>query len=400
MTGSRTAVASGPVLDPLMSLSARVSLKPKGSVTLAFVTAVARSRSAAVDLARRYGSMHMVRWTFGDAEREAPRRLQRTNVEPALLSTVQRLLSAHALRRSRPARAGGGRGSGSPVQASPVGSRHLRRRSDPARSHPRSGVPLLIVEALAAQRFLRACGIRLDLVLLDEQASGYVSEGSGTLRRVLARNDASDWVNRHGGVYVIAVDQIPGDERRHLEASAQGVLDTRDASLAARMGRSVRGRPKLPLFEPTAARSGAESPHSRPRPELLFDNGTGGFARDGREYVLSVPAGRAIPAPWCNVLTNPEFGCLVSESALGATWSLNSGENRLTPWRNDPVFDTPSEVLYLRDEETAAVWSPTPLPAGRDAETLVRHGAGYTTYERESHGLQQELTVFVPPMLR
>ena len=56
---------------------------------------------------------------------------------------------------------------------------------------------------------------------------------------------------------------------------------------------------------------------------------------------------------------------IVSESSLGATWALNSGENRLTPWRNDPVFDTPSEALYLRDEETAAVWSPTPRPAGR-----------------------------------
>jgi cyclic beta-1,2-glucan synthetase len=76
---------------------------------------------------------------------------------------------------------------------------------------------------------------------------------------------------------------------------------------------------------------------------------------------------------------------------------VNAGENRLTPWSNDPVFDRPAEVLYLRDEETASVWSPTPLPAGGDAETLVRHGAGYTTYTRESHGLVQELTIFVPP---
>jgi len=113
--------------------------------------------------------------------------------------------------------------------------------------------------------------------------------------------------------------------------------------------------------------------------------------------VVSVSPDRPTPAPWCNVLANPSFGCLVSESSLGVTWSVNSGENRLTPWRNDPVFDTPSEVLYLRDEETAALWSSTPLPAGRDAETLVRHGAGYTAYERDSHGLEQTLTVFVPP---
>jgi cyclic beta-1,2-glucan synthetase len=385
----------GPVLDPVMSLAASVVLKPRGSVTLAFVTTVGRSRSAAADLARRYGSMHTVRWMFGDAERESSRRLQRTKLEPGLLPAVQRLFSA--LLYADPAMRASAEDAG--------GARPCKRRlwghgisgDDPillVRVHDPEA-PLL-VEVLAAQRFLRSCGVRLDLVLLDEQPSGYISEGSGTLRRVLARNDAVDWLNRHGGVFVVSVDQVAGEERRHLEASARVVLDTRGGSLAALLGRAARGRPKLPAFEPTLARSALHAPRPRPRPELLFDNGIGGFSSDGREYVLSVPAGQSTPAPWCNVLANPDFGCLVSESSMGSTWSLNSGENRLTPWRNDPVFDTPAEVLYLRDEETAAVWSPTPLPAGRDAETLVRHGAGYTRYARESEGLEQELTVFVP----
>jgi cyclic beta-1,2-glucan synthetase len=253
----------------------------------------------------------------------------------------------------------------------------------------------LVGEALAAQRYLRSCGARLDLVFLDELATGYASEGSGTLRKVIARHDTDEWIGKNGGIFVIGADQIAEADRRNLEASARVVLDTRDGSLASRVLRTAEGPPKLPWFEPTLIEDVA--PRARPRPPLLFDNGFGGFTSDGREYVISVSPDRSTPAPWCNVLANPDFGCLVSESSLGVTWSLNSGENRLTPWRNDPVFDTPSEVLYLRDEETAAVWSPTPLPAGRDGETLVRHGAGYTVYERDSHGLEQTLTVFVPP---
>ena len=42
------------------------------------------------------------------------------------------------------------------------------------------------------------------------------------------------------------------------------------------------------------------------------------------------------------------------------------------------------------------MWSSTPHPAGQASPTRVRHGAGYTVYERQCHGLTQEMTVFVP----
>jgi cyclic beta-1,2-glucan synthetase len=383
---------AGTVLDPIMSLMARVELEPKGKVTLAFVTSVGRSRAAAVELARKYGSMHTVRWTFRDAERESGRWLQRTSVEPELLPSIQRLFSgllfADPSLRARP------------DNSAPPPSRqrlwgHGISGDDPivlVRVHDANA--LLLRETLAAQRYLRWCGVRVDLVLVDQQASGYASEGPTRLRRVLTHGD-KEWIDRHGGIYLLASDQATEDDRRHLEAAARVVLDTRDGSLAQRLGRVVEFPAKLPLFRPTLA-NGATSP-PRPRPDLLFDNGTGGFSADGREYVITLPSGGSTPAPWCNVLANEQFGCLVSESSLGVTWSLNSGENKLTPWRNDPVLDTPSEVLYLRDEETVEVWSPTPLPAGRASATVIRHGAGYTSYERGDHGLEQAMTVFVPP---
>ncbi|HEY0986841.1 MAG TPA: glucoamylase family protein, partial [Kofleriaceae bacterium] len=385
---------TGAVLDPIMSLMARVELEPHSTVSFAFVTAVGRSRTAAVELARRYGSMHACRWAFRDAELESPRRLQRTSVEPELVPAIQRLFSgilfADPTLRAAPTRGGAARPSKRRLWG------HGISGDDPialVRVHD-SNAPVLR-ETLSAQRYLRSCGIRIDLVLVDEQATGYASDGSGTLRRVLAQHDDHSWIGHRGGIYLLAVDQTPEEARRHLEAAARVVLDTRDGSLAGRLDRIVEPAARLPRFEPTLS-SDATSP-AQPRPPLTFENGTGGFSPDGREYVIAIPPGGATPAPWCNVLSNEQFGCLVSESALGATWSLNSGENKLTPWRNDAVFDTPSEALYLRDEETGAVWSPTPLPAGRASATIVRHGAGYTTYEQASHGLEQALTVFVPP---
>ena len=135
---------------------------------------------------------------------------------------------------------------------------------------------------------------------------------------------------------------------------------------------------------------------------LRFWNGFGGFASDGREYVILIdgaaPGGPALPpAPWTNVLANPGFGCLVTEAGLGYSWAGNSQLNRLTPWSNDPVSDPPGEAVYLRDEDSGAVWTPTPLPRGSGAAVIVRHGQGYTRYSRRSHGLEQDLLVLVPP---
>ena len=101
------------------------------------------------------------------------------------------------------------------------------------------------------------------------------------------------------------------------------------------------------------------------------------------------------PAPWSNVLANPGFGCLITEAGAGYTWAGNAQMNRLTPWSNDPVADPPGEALYLRDEETGEFWSPTPGPCGGEATTVVRHGQGYTRFTRTSHGLDQDLLVFV-----
>jgi cyclic beta-1,2-glucan synthetase len=385
---------TGAVLDPVACIGATVRLRPKETVSLAFVTAVGEGRGPAEALARRYGSMHAVRWALRDAEPASRRRLQRGGIGAALLPALERLLSAllfidpelrpnaEQIREGRPSRRklwGRGISGDDPIV--------LVRVHD-------AQVPLLR-ELVQGQAYLRSCGFRFDIVCVDENASGYSDVSALAIRGLLVQCGVDLWRDRQGGVFVIGADQLPAGERALLEASARVVLDTRDGSLVDRMAKQVPAVPRLPWIEATHPTDADPQPVTLP--ELSFGNEFGGFTTDGREYVIAVRPGSPTPAPWCNVLANDRFGCLVSESALGCTWSLNSGENRLTPWRNDPIMDTPSEVVYLRDEETAAVWSPTPAPAGRSCATLVRHGAGYTTYTRESHGLLQELTVFVPP---
>src|SRR6266516_1719880 len=123
----------------------------------------------------------------------------------------------------------------------------------------------------------------------------------------------------------------------------------------------------------------------------------GGFAADGREYVTVLEAERQTPAPWINVIANPGFGFQVSESGSGYTWSLNSRENQLTPWSNDPVSDPPGETIYVRDEDSGELWGPTVLPIREEAWPYsARHGQGYSRFEHASHGVSLHLLQFVP----
>ncbi|HEV7473821.1 MAG TPA: hypothetical protein VGN90_07220, partial [Pyrinomonadaceae bacterium] len=154
--------------------------------------------------------------------------------------------------------------------------------------------------------------------------------------------------------------------------------------------------PLPPSFIPRLPSQTYPEPTVAP-PELTFFNGLGGFHQGGREYVILLGAEQWTPAPWSNIIANKsEFGFQVTETGAGYTWSVNSRENRLTPWSNDAISDPPGEIVYLRDEDTGSFWSATPLPIREPEPYIIRHGQGYSVFEHTSHGISQELLLFAP----
>ena len=221
---------------------------------------------------------------------------------------------------------------------------------------------------------------------------------------MVSKLNGEEWLNQNGGIFILYADQMTSGERTLLWTAARVLLKGKKGSLRDQLpGYSVPVR-HLPELVPTrqvAENRGTGEPallfSQEEKDNLKFYNGYGGFSADGREYVIELTPGKSTPAPWVNVIGYPEFGFMVSESGSQCTWALNSGENRLTPWSNDPVRDPTGEALYLRDEETGEVWTPTPLPSGADRPYRVTHGAGYTTFRNNSHGLHQWLTLLASP---
>ena len=189
---------------------------------------------------------------------------------------------------------------------------------------------------------------------------------------------------------------LPSEDLILLQSVARVVLDDGGGTLAEQINRHSLAEAVVPL--PTPART----PHVEPaaavessRGDLLFFNGLGGFTPDGREYVVTIAPGQVTPAPWVNVIANPSFGTIVSESGCANTWSENAHEFLLTPWSNDPISDSDGEAFYLRDEESGHFWSPTPWPSRGQGNYVCRHGFGYSVFTHTEDGIDSELWVYV-----
>ena len=123
-------------------------------------------------------------------------------------------------------------------------------------------------------------------------------------------------------------------------------------------------------------------------------NGLGGFNAEG-EYEIHLTGSDLPPAPWINVVGNPTAGFIVSEGGSGTTWAGNSFFYRLTPWHNDPVRDPSSDCVFLRDDSTGDLWTPTALPIHEPTPYKVRHGAGYSVFDHTHQGLASSLRIGV-----
>ncbi len=386
----------GITLDPIMALGQDIELKPYGRTQLSFLTLVAASRQKAAALADRYRSQSLLDQAIEIARRQNEIALRQLELGTPELSLMQQILSLllypqASLRASADILIANTKGQSSLWAYAISGDLPilLVRIGDVAE------LPL-VLELLHAHAYWHSQQVMIDLVILNLRDSSYSQELQTQLQRLITRSNSSQWLNQRGGVFVINADQMGQEASTLLQTAARVVLDGAKGPIAGQLPYLSAKRVPLPVFNPPFSNLDIlEATPPLPRPtDLQFDNGYGGFSPDGKDYVIYLEAGQSTPAPWVNVIANETFGFLVSESGAGYTWSENSSENRLTPWRNDPVTDSPGEALYLRDEETGHIWSPMPLPT-RDSEPyLIRHGAGYSSFGHHSQGLKQQTLLF------
>ncbi len=389
----------GAVLDPIVSLRTRIHIPPGATKHISFSTMVSHSREEIIDLADKYHDPATFERTSTLAWTHAQVQLHYLGIDSMEANFFQHL--ANRIIYSNPSM----RPSNEILKRNTLSVAGLW-------THQISGdYPILVVhidnaddqavirQLLRAHEYWQMKRLAVDLVIINEKATSYVQDLQvllETMVRTSSKMSGSNINESCGNIFILRADLLTQQEKELLQTAARSVMFCKEGSLAEQVMRMKRSTYKPVHQLKHRASAFVKEAWSAVHPILEFFNGLGGFADNGREYVIILGKSQYTPMPWINVIANSEIGFLVSESGSGYTWSLNSRENQITPWSNDPVCDPSSEVFYICDKETGELWTTTALPIRFDNTTYItRHGQGYSSFEHFSHGIESKLTQYV-----
>ncbi|MEO7067783.1 MAG: glucoamylase family protein [Rhodanobacter sp.] len=396
--------SQGSVLDPIVAIRCRLTLEPEQSATVDVVTGLAQSRDACMRLIGKYRDRHLADRVFDLAWTHSQVLLRQLNASlvdaqlyehmaTAIIYPNAHLRAEAAVLRSN--RRGQSGLWGQSISGDlPIVLLHI---ADPTHIE-------LVRQLVQAHAYWRLKGLMVDLVIWNEDRAGYRQELRDQIMGLIASGSEATLLDRPGGIFVRPAQQLSSEDRLVVQSSAHIILSDNRGSLAEQINRrrvETHATPFVPAKLKRLASLLPGSPVNAAKVEvsapatLQLSNPHGGFSADGREYIITLADGDSTPAPWSNVLANPHFGTVISESGGAYSWGENAHEFRLTPWHNDPVADASGEALYVRDEDSGHLWSPTPLPRRGSGTYITRHGFGYSVFEHEEGGIHSELWVYV-----
>ena len=388
--------SEGSVLDPIVAIRYQITLDPEKSATIIIVTGVAETRGVCMDLVGKYQDRYLADRVFDLAWTHSQVLLRQINATEADAQLYGRL-AASVIYANSSLRAGPGtliknhRGQSGLWGYSISGDFPivLLQIEDPDNIN-------LVRQLVQAHAYWRLKGLTVDLLIWNEDHAGYRQLLHEQIMGLIAAGTEANVTERPGGIFVRPSDQISEEDRVLFQTVARVIITDRRGTLTDQFKSRSFAEGMLPAPMPIRTTKG-DVPEiaAKPRQDLMFSNGLGGFTPDGREYVISTARGQLTPAPWVNVLANRFFGTVVSENGLAYTWCENAHEFRLTPWYNDPVSDSSGEAFYIRDEERGHFWSPMPLPSRGVTPYVTRHGFGYSVFEHTERGISTEVWVYV-----
>lgn len=385
----------GSVLDPVVAVRYKITLEPGGIATLDMVNGISETKEGCQALIDKYQDKHLrdrvleLSWTHSQV---VLRQINATESDAQLYGQMaSSILYMNPLLRTDPVTMmnnfKGQPGLWGYAVSGDVPIVLLKIREGASIG--------LVKQMVQAHAYWRMKGLVVDLVIWNEDHGGYRQTMHDELSGMISAGAAGSYADKPGGIFLRTGDQISKEDRILFETVARVVISDDKGSLADQVNRKSAVKTAVPYIDGENPPETIHSAALQLPDNIEFFNETGGFSADGRSYVIVTDTKRRTPAPWVNVIANPNFGTVISECGQSYTWIENAHEQRLTPWYNDPVCDTGGEQIYLRDDETGYIWSAAGLPVPSKYPYITEHHQGYSIFRHTENGIYSELCVFV-----
>ena len=382
------------VTDPILAIRRTISIKPEQSIVTNLILSVSEDRQTAIENVKEYQSQKKIDKEYELAIAKADTESRYLALNAKQIETYQKMIGYLLF--------------SNPIQNKEKFKNEYYPKEELWKYGISGDLPILLVkiqdsnekeileEVLKAYEFFRLKNIEVDMVILNEESNSYEKYTKEAIQSAILNVNLGYMQNIRGGIFT-----IENDEMNIVEYYSNLIIDTKNGPIE----RQIKDLEEIYLEnkKEIANKSNTtrilyeeDNVKKESNEELLYNNEYGGFNKEENEYKIVVNKENRLPTVWSHIMANDKFGCLVTESMGGYTWSKNSNLNKITSWSNDQVIDPPSEIIYLQDEETSKTWSIglNPMPDNKNYE--ITYGFGYAKYQHTSMNVEQNLTVFVP----
>ena len=393
----------GLVTEPIIAMKRTIKIKPKEEATIDFLISVGEEKEKVLQNIEKYKLSENVKTTFELSKARVEAQSRYLRIKGTDIEIYQKMLSYI-------------------IFNNPIKSRYMEKlnKKDYKQSelwkYGISGdLPIILVkikdvndgyvvkEILKAYEFFRTKNISTEIVIIDEEKHSYENYVREEIDNSVLNNHMGYLKNIKGGIFVLTKGEMDKKDLQLLEFVASIIIESNKGGIK----NSIKELEEEYLekykeigeeqIDAIVIEEDNENINILENKEnFKYYNEYGGFSEDGKEYLIKVNKENRLPTVWSHIMANEKFGTIVTESMGGYSWYKNSRLNRVTSWENNPGYDIPSEVIYLKDEQNKKTWSLGLNPMPDDKNYNVIYGFGYCKYIHKSNGIEQELEIFVP----
>ena len=391
----------GLVTEPIVALKRTVKVKPQQEITIDLILGVGEEEKRVKENIKKYQSFENVKKEFELSKARVEAESRYLRIKGKEMDLYQKMLSYIIF--------------DNPTKSVKKVKAKEYRQSELWKYGISGDLPIILVkirdvndgyvirEVLKAYEFFRTKKVETEIVILDEERHSYENYVREEIEGSILNEHMSYLKNIKGGIFTLSKGEINQKDIELLEFLASITIDSSKGGLQNGVQdleeEYLDGYKEIGEEENLNLISEEEKDDINileNKEKIKYYNEYGGFSEDGKEYLIKVNNNNRLPTVWSHVLANEKFGTIVTENMGGYTWYKNSRLNRVSSWENNPSYDIPSEIIYIKDEANQKIWSLGANPMPDDKNYNIVYGFGYCKYIHKSCGIEQELEIFVP----